>query len=504
MERSRYSILIKWLFLNLAILGVSIKLSAQLQRHERLELTLGRNESQYDVLSAYDRGIILHRLIDELSPSPQFQLIHLDTAFKQKWSGIIPVDRKFKLGQKAGSASKSYFLFHHREFATINFVLYEVDLDQGVFSRYLIRNYIPFLPTHFATTRVGALIGGYFAGRIPVILFFDFNTLKSKVLPGLFNEQGELIQINCNPDDSFNILIGSKNFDRQKTIWIKNYTAGGDLIQNEMLKPHENSSLLFGRMIMLNQEQQFIAGVYGQRNSEYSRGLFLAHLGQDADQELYYYPFSDLENFFQFMKAKREKRIKERIARKKIKGRKIRFQYRFLVHEFIYHNNEYVLLGEAFYPRYKNTDAGYTFGVGSRGNQTVFDGYQYTHAIIIGFDGSGNLLWDNSFEINDIRSFQLEQFVKMDVQPDQIALLYLYNNKIRSKIIQDNKVLEGKVLNELNQPETESLAHEESGFNKLDYWYNDKFIAYGMQQINPRRLSRSGKQIFFIHKLSYR
>lgn len=413
----------------------------------------------------------------------------------------MPVDNRHQLILQTGNADKSFFLFHQKDFKDIDFDLYEIDLATGTFKKYVIVNYIPFLPTHLETTKNGALVGGYFLGRIPVILYFDFQTLKSKVLAGLFNEPGELIQIKVNEDQGFNILINAKNYSKQKTLWIKTYDSGGNLLQNVTLKPEENNSLLFGRIITLDKENQIVGGVYGNRNSDFSRGLFLAHIDPEFNQQLYYYPFIDLENFFKYMKSKRENRIKERIARKRVKGKKIRFQYRFLIHEFVPYRDEYILLGEAFYPRYKPLERNY-YGL-APGAQLIFDGYQYTHAIIIGFDASGKLLWDNSFEINDVKSFTLEQFVKMDAQESKIALLYLFKDKIRSKIIQDNVVLEGKIYNQLKLQFDDTFSPDNVNINKLDYWYEDNFLAYGTQHIPYQRFKGQAKEVFFVNKLRY-
>jgi hypothetical protein len=201
------------------------------------------------------------------------------------------------------------------------------------------------------------------------------------------------------------------------------------------------------------------------------------------------------------MKASREKRVKERIARKKIKGKKLRFQYRFLVHEFVTYQNQYILLGEAFYPKYKQLDRNYSFA--ASGSMLVFDGYQYTHAIIIGFDATGNLIWDNSFEINDVKSFTLEQVVKMDVQKDKVALLYLFDNKIRSKIIQNNDVLEGKTFNQLNTEFQKSGLEDDPNISKLDYWYAHNFLAYGTKTNPNSRVANQPRRIFFINKVRY-
>jgi hypothetical protein len=180
---------------------------------------------------------------------------------------------------------------------------------------------------------------------------------------------------------------------------------------------------------------QVVAGVFGTRNSEYARGLFIATVDPAGLQRMRYYYFADLQNFFKYMKAKREQRIKARIERKRIKGKRARFNYRFMVHELVPYNNQYVLLGEAFYPKYTSVDSrsyngffspGFSQGAYIR-NGRIFDGYYYTHAVVIGFDNDGNIRWDNSFEINDVKTFTLEQFVKLEVQEDKIALLYPFD-----------------------------------------------------------------------------
>ena len=502
-DQGRYSSLTRWLFISLVVqLSCPLILAAQLYQRERLEIPLARNELSFDVLSADESGVVLYR--NQSLLSQDLQLIHVDTSFRQKWTGLLPVEKKFQVVKQTGDSRKSFFLFSARDYSDINFHLYEVRLDQGAFSKFIIRNVIPFLPTHFEVTTSGALIGGYYAGRIPVILYFEFATLRSRILPGLFNEPGELIQISTNQDNSFTILISAKNHLKQKTLWVKSYTPQGELIQNTILTPRDNSGLLFGRIVPVGSTGQLVGGVYGQRNSDFSRGIFLARLDPEGNHEMRYYPFADLQNFFQYLKAKREQRIKERIARRKIRGKKIRFQYRFLIHEVVEYNNEYVLLGEAFYPRYRNIERNYAYGSNTQFGSVVFDGYQYTHAIVIGFDRSGALLWDNSFEINDIRSFTLEQFVKMDVQNDKIALLYLYNDRIRSKVIQDNMVLEGKIMSNLSTQSDEDPLADAGGYNKLDYWYDDTFLAHGVQQLSQKRFARQSRRVFFVNKLAYR
>jgi hypothetical protein len=173
------------------------------------------------------------------------------------------------------------------------------------------------------------------------------------------------------------------------------------------------------------------------------------------------------------------------------------------------YKNQYVLLGEAFYPKYVSADRGGYFGFFNPNlsynnivrDGRIFDGYHYTHAVVMGFDQNGRLLWDNSFEINDVKTYTLEQFVKLEVQKDKIALLYLFDNELRTKIIKDDEVLEGKTLEGIKAHEDDQIVRkDQSGSNRLDYWYSNYFFAYGIQEIsNP---SSGKRRVFFINKIT--
>jgi len=505
-------ILTKWWCISIVMLSLltnAVPVKAQLLQSARLEIPLLRDDGEYEIVPAHESGVFLYRRFtaDNLD---QLEIFKLDTAFQQQWHGYLSIDKRSLIMGKRVENGKLYLLLKQQNLSRNNMTLFAIEEHTGNYVQYPIKNIIPFSPTEFQVTQEAAIIGGYF-NRVPVVLHYSFTTEKSRLLPGLLNESGELTQVKTYDDGSFDVLISGKNFQRQQTIWIKNYDPTGELLRNYGLEPDENRNFLFARSLKTDNDMQVVAGVYGGRNPDYSKGLFIASIDPAGMQQVRYYNYGDLENFFKYMKAKREKRVKERIQRRKIKGKKIRFTYRFLVHELVPYNNQYVLLGEAFYPQYTTFDRSSSglfspYAYASNGyfrDGRIFDGYNYTHAVVMGFDQKGNLLWDNSFEINDVKTFTLEQFVKLEVQQDKIALLYLYENELRSKIIQDNKVLEGKSFEPLKtNSETEIVKKESKDPGKLEYWYGDYFYAYGTQEIINPRLGK--RKVFFINKVSYR
>jgi hypothetical protein len=303
-----------------------------------------------------------------------------------------------------------------------------------------------------------------------------------------------------------------RTMDRRNTVSTKTFDENGEILKNATLSPDQKFNFLYGRSTTFDDNLQFILGTYSLGNSNYSRGIYIAKLDEEGREEINHYNFGDLNNFFSYMKAKRQDRIKKRIARRKIKGKNVKFNYRLLVHDVIEKEGKYIMLAEAYYPRYTNSN--YFYGPGfnsfgrSRGDMQsmYFDGYKYTHAVVLGFDQKGKLLWDNSFEINDVISYNLEKFVNASVEKDKIVLLYLYENVVRSKIISNNKVLEGKAFNDIKLKfEDDVVKSNDNKIGGLEHWYGNNFFAFGVQSIRNFKYPgiKPNREVFYINKITY-
>ncbi len=487
-------------------------LLGQVEQTGRWEKGMLTEDNETYRIAADSLGLVVYSQLSS-KEFDQIALIRLDTSLRQKWEGFVPIHRGFVISQATTRKNILYLLLRNPRFA--GFLLIDLNINSGVYNTHIIKNAIPFLPTEFAGTNNAVMIGGYYNYR-PLVLHYSLTLQKSKVLPGFFNEPGELTQMKVTEDGSIDIIVSAKNYEKRNSLWIRNYNAEGELIKTTVLESREKRNLIFGRSIKMPNNEQVVAGVYG-RNTEYSRGIFVATISSYGEYTIRYYNFADLQNFFHYLRANQERRIKNRIERRRVKGKNTKFNYRLLVQELIPYKDQFVMLGEAFYPRYiyqsrpggsfnNNFGQSYTSGTGYR-TDYVFDGYQYTHAVVIGFDAGGKVRWDNSFEINDVKSFQLEQFVKIAPGDDHIDLIYLFENLIRTKVIKDNQVVEGKSSNELKLfSDLGVITKEDAKTNHLDYWYDKHLIASGVQTIRKSKERREEpyKKVFFINKIRYR
>ncbi len=495
-----YSMSTDWIFrlaiVSIACIGV-IPAAGQVTQLGRYEIPMADDDGEkFAAAKLGQDGLLVYRRILG-KKEDQFELIKIDTALKENWRGLMPVDKKLDVLQVKSSENTFFMLLKDRGYLGKDFLILAMNQTTGVYRTYSVKNIIPFYPTEFTLTSKAALIGGYFNSR-PLVLHYDFEKKNSRILPGFFNSPGELNQIKIQPDETMDIIVSARNFEKRRALWIRTYTGQGELLQTTVLQPEEDRHLLFGRSIKLPDGRQLVAGVYG-RFTEYSRGIFVASIEVTGQYAIKYYNFAELKNFFSYMKAKQQKRVKERIERKTIKGKKLKFNYRLLVHDLIEHDDQLLLVGEAFYPHYVYPR---DYNPQARLDR-IFDGYKYTHAVVIGFGKSGQLAWDNSFEINDVRTFQLQQYVKVQAEKDRILLMYLFENAIRTKIIFNDQVLEGKATDPFRTGNPVGELDEQSeNTDKLDAWYGRYFYAYGTQTLKGRR--GSGRRVFFINKITYR
>jgi len=491
--------------LNFFLVVISFAAQAQVVQTARYEIPVYEG-TEFKMLPWKENGLILHRRV-ELEKTDIIQFIKLDTSLQKQWSGSINVSKGISLVFSKCYGSKAYFLFKPRSYFG-DFQLFTVNKDSTDNFVFVIKNVIPFNPSMFEVGGQSLIIAGYYNYR-PVAIHFSMVTGQTKLLPGFFNDPGELNQLVLNADESIDVVVSTKNLEKKKSLMIMNFSPEGMAMRNTIISPSSGKNLIFGRMVKSGVDTTIVAGVYG-KNTEVSRGIFVATITTAGEYTVRYYNFADLKNFFKYLRVAKQNRIKERIDRKKIKGKKIRFNYRIAVHEFIPYEDHYLLLGEAFYPVYKNTGGTYRPAYGRYylsyplQRDLSFDGYRYTHAATIGIAKDGRLLWDNSFEIKDVKSYTLNQYVHF-LPGKNLALLYSYDNKIITKIIRGTEVIEGKNEDFMKGKfQSDVISKNSTTTHQLEYWYGRYLLSFGVQEVRNTGIPDIplNRRIFFVNKIT--
>ena len=472
----------------------------QLQQSDRLEIPVNSSSTEhFEVFSLGDQGILSVIRGNEYSNrSEQWQFVKYDTTMKVVWKTDYRLDFRYIPVMAHKGEHVGYWLFAEPD--TDRFLFLQLNFDDGSTDVHKGNLLSGVDVQQFKVLGSKALISGYYRSR-PVVLVHSFFDHTTRVLPGLYEKNTELNNVDINEQDGY-INVITYAFRKKNCVFeIKTYNYDGKLLKKTSLSDPRNS-LISGQIIPLNADDSYLIGNYSVGCTQYSQGLYVTHIKDNEPEQPQFIEFSELQNFFNYMKPKRRQKMLDRIGKRKSLGKENRFRYRLLVHELIQTENEIVLVAEVYYPNQKTGSPIISGGLSRPYVSRVLEGYRYTHAIVCGFDRNGKFIWDNCITIKDLTSYDLQEMVQVTPVDDYFVLAYPQDGEIHTEVISRDKVIVESEKFKINaKSEREKVLNSEDGY--LSPWYGQYFLAYGMQRIGTSSLGQ-GREVFYIDKLTYK
>ena len=475
----------------------------------RFEYGIGKYDGDFTIINGgYDGLMVVTETVAKNNGNFLWHITKLDTALALEWKTSLEVNTVTQLIGYEYFGGKFYVLASTSQFRPQDLKVFEFD-QEGNIEDFDISTVFPIGLAYFEVVGKTLILGGNVNGK-PVIVTYDLEERKPRVLPGFYEDRNEIMDVFIDDEEQlFTVILRERLITKQLGIRAKTFTSEGLLVQDVVLNSEDKRNLVDGASSSFAHGIQLIAGTHSKKNTAFSKGLYLSKFINGRQQFIEFYDYADLENFFGYHNTKREERIKRRIEKRRQLGKKKQFNYRLLVHDIIETDNANIMVAEAYYPRYSNN--GYYAGAFGAPNFarpiTNFLGYKYTHAIVVAFDNQGKILWDHSFKIKGKLSYSLDKFVSVSSFQNKIVLMYLDENEIRSKVVEGDKVVEGHTFNPVKLSSTaDEVRGRDPDFEGLDQWYDRCFYAYGIHDVY--RESKSGntsysRQVFYINKIQY-
>lgn len=481
----------------------------------RIEFEITARDLNFEIIPADDQGMLVIRQTS-IKGDQGFiwGLYRLDTALNQVWRLDISVEFGHTFLGYDFNGESFFLLFGKNEYKQEEMEVIKVDRDGGEANGYQINTVLPLTLSHFETVGHSLIFGGESSSR-PVVVYYNLDEKKPKVLPGVYNNKSRIVDIVTNDEFGvFTVVLNERTITKDITLSIKMFTKEGRPIYNTALKSEYEKSLIDGVPTTFDGGVQYIAGTYSNRNMEVSRGLYLAKIEKGEQQFIKYHSYADLENFFSYLDDKQEQKMNRKVEKKKMSGKEAKLNYRMMIHDIVKRDDEYVLIGEVYYPKYTTSTTiptGYSGGYGGRNstppttNVKVLE-YKFTHAVLVSFNDQGDVIWDNSFEINDVLIHPLTENIQVSVEKEKIALMYTFDDGVKTTFVKEDSVLEGKSVKNIKlKYEFDELRPSESNLIGLKKWYGNSFYAYGMHRIknsNDRGV-KMNRKVFYINKIHY-
>lgn len=529
--------MIRWHFFITVLLFLSFEIHAQdsvktaILQPQRYEKERKFSDDNFTVIPLREDGIALIREKNKFkSGNKTWELILLDTALQEKNTIDLDIDQRKNLMGYESIPGFLYLIFNTPENVKIAIDLVSIHLATGEIMMNAINPELTLKLSHFIKVGNNFAIGGY-VNNEPTVLLYNPETENSKVLPGFFQKQTELIDLRPNQNHTFNtVLIDRGDRDRKKII-IKTFDANGIELLDDVILIDENYTLQTSLSSMLIREDMAILGTWGGRNSRQASGFFFLPVDPFNDQKISYTAFGELEHYLDNEKPQRAKRIKDRTQEALKISRIPDYTSYVMPYRLEEHPSAFIMLAETYVPSSGSTVrypdpypyGGYgpypfysPWGFYPRPYNSLYYPQSYygsntrnseetrvTQSVLVAFDGQGKVLWDLNFNLDNIRSFSLEQITDFCVAKDKIYYLY----KKESDLIIKTITLHSK--ESVDTIETIKLSHEgdeirseEKTIGAVRHWYGNTFFVWGQHAIRNKSSREEGsRNVFYINKV---
>jgi hypothetical protein len=498
------------------------------QTVHRVEIPIQGQISNIETIPLGNKGVLVISNPDKKT----YKIQKLDTNLELVWSLDGPIQSNLEYTTSSYDGQSVYLLFS--KYRSTHYQIVKVNIGPGYVENFQVTAVDRFEITDFKTLGYSTFLSGTVRNQ-PVLLLSQLNTGQTKVLPPASKEPHVIQSIDVDTTFSLVHVTYAVRKARNTQIIAQSFTEDGRFHEEIEATSDENISLLNGKLQVLNDSVKIMIGTYGYRNlqsshSAISQGIYLSKFVHNKATFTNYHSFSDFEHFFDFLNERQHHKVEKRIEKKKVDGQDLKHHFRLLVHNIIPCDDELLLVAEVFNPEYKNQHqnrmTGYRYrrmslspyrvGLynpylwnplygGTSHHHQLFDGFNYTHAIVANFDHSGKKVWDNSIVFNQIKRMQLKESVRIHRDKAGLTkLFYSQKGAIRSKAIQQNNLVDyDRTLKSTTLIDSDQIKKTER--DDVAYWYDDFLLSWGEQLIvnQEEEPVSNRRKVFYLNKITF-
>ena len=250
-----------------------------------------------------------------------------------------------------------------------------------------------------------------------------------------------------------------------------------------------------------------IAGTYSNVVNGASNGIYFATSVNGIVDNISTYNFLEIPNYTSYLPQKTQQRVEKKKERAAKRGKELEANQLIMMHDLIPVDDDFLIIAEAYYPTYRTeTRTTYVNGKPTTTTVQVFDGYQYTHALVAKFNSKGEMLWSQVFKMYLwYKPMRAKQFIRIaGREQNSIKLVYADGRNIYSKSFSfDGEVLSEKTSNPINT--TNENDKIRASYSDVIYWYDKYFLSYGSQSIKNKTDDdvKRKRNVLFMNKISF-
>ncbi|WP_291723849.1 hypothetical protein [Bernardetia sp.] len=498
--------------------------NAQIQVIDHTEITTkseqGSDFSDYTAITLGKDGLLVS-LTHFVKFKKEILIAKYDTAFQNIWEQKHTLKGEDKIAHYTISDNFIYYLIDKQRY---EYEILRINTDDGTMKIITYEKILKATYSEICASKNVILLGGE-AENNPVVLHLDIETGKQQLLPSLVHKNTYLAGLEIDTKNDVILAIVAGKYSSYKYSFFYFYSLDAKLRYNVTLPDNKDYNLQTYRPLITGKDEVLVFGTYSTPKWKRSQGIYSLKIENKKENGFRFYDFSYLNNFFNNLSEKRQKKMKEKVRRARKKKSPIRYANDYFISPLKVEEDRIYLSLEGYNPVYQNNNAipngmmagNPYFGRGSRvynnriGNRNMWQNtnssnvivnYKYEQGMVCSFDKEGKLLWDNQFDFDDFETNKIFPFFSYSVRNDTVALFRLDEEELFYK--QSVKSKEQSLISEYEVPRRDSLDRVIDRSDEiLMHWYDDTYLVSGYQTVRNEMYSPARRKVFYFTRLRY-
>jgi hypothetical protein len=488
----------------------ALNLTAQVSQEIRKEFDL--KETDATSVLALDKNGLLTYGVENVKGAPDVFQVNLfntnldlvqtlTTDTQRKSSGSLQGTSFFRV---ATNVAKDHVYFYEQ--VKKNLVINILDVvGQRIETNTFKLEYI-FYPSTMLELN-GQLVLSGTSNKKPALLWLNPNNGNQTLtlLPGVNKRRSLESMVKDQEGNSISMMYRDGSDMKKSTLFLTVFKTDGTLTLPIELDRDMNYSIIDGNVTWLNEKDFILSGTYGTRNNYYASGMYVSKWNDGVQEFITYHSFTDFENFYAYLSPRNQERVEKKIERKKSKGKENVIKTLVTMHPAAVLDNGYAVVGEVYYPTYRTeTRTTYVNGRPTYTTVQVFDGYQYSHAVVMGVGFSGNLEYDHCFPMMlSYKPYAPQKNLRLVQDGETLKMILFDRNTFTATTVRGSFI---------ETTESAKLTTDVQGDSRIttygsssQYWFDNFYITYCFQKIinkNNDDVDRK-RNVFVMTKVSY-
>ncbi len=472
-------------------LVISFSLNAQFFSERNIIIPMTGLDYQYGVTPLGEEGIVLFHETTNLENrfKRKWEVIVLDNELNIQWTSAFESDMNYVISGIKPYKDYIYLMFQDTNVPLSNIFFLRFKLDDNQFQFFQISELLPREIIGFEVLGNSLFVIGINENR-PAILKYKYGDPRPTVLKGLFDEKNEILHSEVDEDHEFvQIITKMKKKGEESVILVKQFDETGAIVRDLLIESPKGYHMLNALANTDQEGNTSIIGTYSYNKSRLSNGIFSTVFAEGQHNELYYYDYGNLHNYFNYLVVPDEiEKAKQKYGVNKARSVKVNLVPRMIHTE----DSETIFLAEAIQisEKYSNT-----YGFLWQQEYTT-----YSHALILGVDPEGKIKWDNSFSLNNQTSFASYQQTFLGPIDSGRIIFYTDGFSIHYKIFDG---IEDVISNDvflIDRFKNSAAGAGMDKFGNILHWYGNTYLAFGENVLygDQQNINKS----FYLNKIT--